>query len=133
MLIGPLDSKFDFLYWRGSDPKDRGYLTTAFRRGQWHPDGRRFLSGFSLNGWPRGYDISTKQPLGVLVPFIMDDQWLVVGPDGHYRGSKEIEEHIVYVAQIDAGHNITLSPAEFQKRYGWKNDPAKARLLKLTP
>ena len=31
------------------------------------------------------------------------------------------------------GYNITLTPAECQKRYGWKNDPKKARLLKLEP
>ena len=66
----------------------------------------------------------------MLVPYISDN-WLAVGPDGHYVGSREIAEHIVYVAQTEEGHHITLPPAEFQKRYGWQNDPKKARLLKL--
>jgi len=29
--------------------------------------------------------------------------------------------------------HITLSPAEFAQRFDWKNDPAKARLMKLDP
>ena len=36
------------------------------------------------------------------------------------------EEDLVYVALTDAGEQITLSPEEFEKKYGWKNDPAKA-------
>jgi hypothetical protein len=35
----------------------------------------------------------------------------------------------VYVAQTDDGRQETYTPAEFQKKYGWKNDPAKAILL----
>jgi len=64
----------------------------------------------------------------VILPLVAKDQWLVLGPTGHYRGSAGVEEHIVYVAQTDAGEYLTLSPAEFQKRFGWKNDPCQAWL-----
>jgi hypothetical protein len=49
---------------------------------------------------------------------------------GHYAGPKNIEDHLVYVAQTESGEHITLTPVEFEKKYGWKNDPKKARLLR---
>ncbi|GEM_PF-2506986 len=42
-----------------------------------------------------------------------------------------VDEHIVYVVQLDDGSHITLSHAEFATRFGWKNDPENATLLKL--
>lgn len=65
------------------------------------------------------------------MPYIVGNNRLVVGPEGHYTGPKNIEDHIVYVAQTETGEYVTLTPAEFAKRYGWKNNQAKARLLKL--
>jgi hypothetical protein len=46
-------------------------------------------------------------------------------------GLAAVEEHIAYVPQLDDGSNVTLSPEEFRARFGWKNDPKKARLLQL--
>lgn len=96
----------------------------------WNVDSRRFLSPTDF-GDMRGFDVVTGRRLGTLWPRITGEHWLCVGPTGHYRGSKGAEEHIVYVAQLDDGSNITLSPAEFAQRFGWKNDPNKATLLKL--
>lgn len=103
---------------------------------KWHSDSRRILSGgYASNGVIRGYDIATQQQLGSLWPKIRvgDDwfHWLCIGPTGHYRGSHGIEEQIVYVAQLDDGSHVTLAPADFAQRFGWKNDPSKATLLKL--
>lgn len=97
----------------------------------WHPDARRFIgrSGSHVNS----YDTRRNQRLGKLYPHITDNHWLCVGPEGHYRGSKDVESQIVYVAQLEDGSNQTLTPEEFAKKFGWKNDPAKARLLKLDP
>ncbi|HPM84001.1 MAG TPA: hypothetical protein PLF81_25015, partial [Candidatus Anammoximicrobium sp.] len=33
-----------------------------------------------------------------------------------------------YVVETDQGHE-TMSPAEFAKRYDWKNDPSKVTML----
>jgi hypothetical protein len=30
---------------------------------------------------------------------------------------------------VTDGGQETLTPAEFEKKYGWKNDPERARLL----
>jgi len=118
-----------FMYRRGETSQPGGFLTTAFVGGQWHPDGRRFLSDFNGTGWMRGYDVEHDRPLGVVVPFISGNNWLVVGPEGHYNGPKGIEDHLIYIGETDTGENTTLSPADFQKRFGWKNDVGQARLL----
>jgi WD40 repeat protein len=54
---------------------------------------------------------------------------LAVRADGHYRGSARIERQIMFVVQKRDGTSETLTPAEFEQRYGWKNDPAKVRLI----
>jgi hypothetical protein len=44
-----------------------------------------------------------------------------------------VTDRIVYVARADAGHQETYTRAEFERTYGWRNDPAKARFLALDP
>lgn len=58
---------------------------------------------------------------------------LCISPEGHYRGSPEVEKELVYVALTDAGEQITYTPEEFSKKYGWKNDPSQIRLVKGKP
>lgn len=102
---------------------------------QWLPDSRRFLgiSDAATEFGVRGYDTERHRRLGVIWPTISGDHWVCIGPTGHYRGSEGVEEHIVYAAQLEDGSNVTLSPAEFQKRFDWKNDPQQATLLQLEP
>jgi hypothetical protein len=102
---------------------------------QWRPDSRRFLGSSGDFGLP-GFDTRTDRRLGTLFPTIGNEKvwhWLVVGPEGHWRGPKGVEDHIVYVALHEDGSQHTYSPTEFAKKFGWKNDPAKARLLRLEP
>ena len=40
----------------------------------------------------------------------------------------KMSEDVVYVALTDDGRQVTLRPAEFAAKYGWKNDPEKIRL-----
>ena len=54
----------------------------------------------------------------------------MVGPDGHYRGSKGIEKQIVSVALHDDGPLKTYTPAEFTTRFRRTNEPDKATFLK---
>ena len=85
------------------------------------------------NNFLTGYDAETGKRLGTLIPGLADKHWICIGPSGHYAGSVGVEEHFVYVAMTDDGRQETYSPAEFARRYGWKNDPAKARFLALDP
>jgi len=97
----------------------------------WHPDARRFIGSRGLGA--KAYDTRRGERLGTLWADLPDGDWLCIGPDGHYRGSKGVEAHIVYVAQLDDGSQVTYTPKEFAAKFGWKNDPAKARLMKLDP
>jgi hypothetical protein len=67
-------------------------------------------------------------PLGVLMPFDLFGQ-LAVSADGHYRGNARVERQIRMVVQKRDGTSETLTPAEFEQKYGFKNDPAQLRLL----
>jgi len=60
---------------------------------------------------------------------LCDKQYAAVSPEGHFRGSPDVEHEFVYVALTEAGQQITLTPAEFAEKYGWKNDPAKVTML----
>jgi WD40 repeat protein len=81
-----------------------------------HPDGALRL-----------YKTRNAQPTGALVP-LAKGRWLAVSALGHYRGSRDIEREIVYVVETDQGQEM-LTPAEFARRFGWKNDPSKVRPL----
>jgi len=55
------------------------------------------------------------------------EHYAIINPEGHYRGSPQVDSRIVYVVQTDQSQQ-TLSPEEFSERYGWKNDPSKVNL-----
>jgi hypothetical protein len=40
-----------------------------------------------------------------------------------------VEKHLIYVTLTESGEQISLAPADFSERYGWKNDLSKVRLL----
>jgi dipeptidyl aminopeptidase/acylaminoacyl peptidase len=91
----------------------------------WSPDGRvlaradRYEVHLSdADGWP----------LGVLLPSGPFGQ-LAVTADGHYRGNGRLERDIRIVVQKRDGASETLPPADFERRYGWQNDPQRVRLL----
>ena len=50
--------------------------------------------------------------------------------DTPYGGSPFVEKQIVYVAQTADGTQQTLTPAEFAKKFNWKNDPNQVKLGK---
>lgn len=56
---------------------------------------------------------------------LRDQQYAAVSPDGHFAGSPDVEQEFVYVALTDDGEQITLTPAEFEQRFGWQNDPSQ--------
>ena len=75
--------------------------------------------------------METNRRLGLLFPWLTGDHWLCIGPTGHYRSSPGVEDQIVYVALQKDGSQTTHSAAEFASKFGWKNDPTKAGLLRL--
>ncbi len=71
------------------------------------------------------------ESLGTILVRRFNDH-LAVTPSGHYRVSPlEFERDLVYVVQT-ADCQLTLTPAEFEQRFHWKNDP-KTVVLKKQP
>jgi WD40 repeat protein/serine/threonine protein kinase len=58
---------------------------------------------------------------------------LTITPDGHYTGNDQVERGIVMVVQKDDGTQEVLEPADFEQKYGFKNDPNKVHLLQPLP
>jgi WD40 repeat protein len=70
--------------------------------------------------------LGSEKVVAVFLP-LRGGKGLLISPEGHYRGTPGIEEEIVYVAQTDQGQE-TLTPEEFARKYGWKNDPERVRI-----
>lgn len=51
-----------------------------------------------------------------------------ISPEGHYLASADVADEIVYIAETQDGEKLTLTQDEFERRFGWKNDPSKARV-----
>jgi WD40 repeat protein/predicted Ser/Thr protein kinase len=92
----------------------------------WSPDGKRIASSAyqTIQLW----DAATGKSEGVILPN-PHFHGLTIRADGHYRGDAKVEDAIVMVVQKEDGGTETLPPAEFEQKYGWKNDPAKVRLI----
>jgi WD40 repeat protein len=90
----------------------------------WSPDGRVLATTevAQIGLWD-----SDLWPLGVLLPGEAFGQ-LAVSVDGHYQGGRQVERAIRMVVLKRDGTSETLTPSEFEQRYGWRNDPSKVRL-----
>jgi WD40 repeat protein/serine/threonine protein kinase len=58
---------------------------------------------------------------------------LTIAPDGQYTGNQQVDRGIVMVVQKDDGTQELLEPADFEQKYGWKNEPDKVHLLNPLP
>ena len=72
------------------------------------------------------WDSETGVPLGAIT--VACDKIVYISPEGHYHCPPGVEKELVYVAMTNSGEQITLTPDEFSKKYGWKNDPTKVSL-----
>ncbi len=91
----------------------------------WSPDGKT-LACYS-RGQTRFLDPATGQLGTVLVP-LGTEKSLAISPEGHYLSiPANLTRELVYVVETDQGQE-TLTPQEFERRFGWKNDPSKVKL-----
>jgi len=58
-------------------------------------------------------------------------QGVLISSNGHYSGTPGSEKSLIYQAVKLSGQS-TLTPEEFGKRFGWKNDPSKIKLIETT-
>ena len=107
----------------------------------WSHDGRLLVTGshnnsghgdFLIDDLARDPTIRFWNPLsgeslGTILVHRFNDH-LAVTPAGHYRiAPMEFERDLVYIVQTAEGQ-LTLTPGEFEQRFGWKNDPETVRL-----
>ncbi len=100
-----------------------GFVTYS----SWSPDSK-ILVYCARDGSMRFWDIEKGEPAGVRLELI-GRRYVVLSPDGHFAGTPQIERQLVIVVLTDDGRQEMLTPAEFEQKYGWKNDPDKARLI----
>ena len=93
------------------------------------PDGQVYVT--SEDSMIRVVRMQDDKSLYTIVP-LREGKHITVSPEGHYRGSPGVEKDLVYVVQTDEGQQ-TLTPAEFSKRFGWKNDPSKVSPVTRPP
>ncbi|HTU19425.1 MAG TPA: WD40 repeat domain-containing serine/threonine-protein kinase, partial [Gemmataceae bacterium] len=86
------------------------------------------MSGERLHVW----ETDTGRLRGILLPH-PSANGLTITADGHYTGNEQVERGIVMVVQKNDGTQEVLEPADFEQKYGWKNDPNKVHLLQPLP
>ncbi len=106
--------------WNTNGPKNVG----------WSPDGALLAAsdGFVVQLWEPGAGRLCGNIL--LQPAL---HGLTIAPDGRYRGDDKVDSVIVMVVQKEDGTQELLQPAEFEKKYGFKNEPDKVHLLQPPP
>jgi WD40 repeat protein len=87
-------------------------------------DGRYMAEYF---GARRICRVQVDECLGVLVG-VRGNHVMQISPEGHYLASGDVSDEIVYVAELDNGERVTLKQEDFEKRFGWKNDPERAKI-----
>jgi WD40 repeat protein len=124
-----LDENRRLRHWDSRSGTLRKALVGVARLGQFSPDGSYLVSGTGS-----GYSFGLRfigTSTGLIEGTILLGQgtrFLVFSPAGHYLASGQgMEEALVYVVETEAGQE-TLAPADFARRFGWKNDPGQARL-----
>jgi WD40 repeat protein len=86
------------------------------------------LAGERLHVW----ETDTGRLRGILL-LGEQNNGLTIAADGHYTGDDNVERGIVVVVQKDDGTQEMLEPADFEQKYGRKNDPDKVHLLRPLP
>ena len=92
----------------------------------WSPDGQLLAApdyGCRLRFW----DMQSGELHAVLLRW-HGEEGIVVRHDGHYCVTPGVADQLVYVGQTSDGRQLTLTPDEFERQYGWKNDPSKVTL-----
>jgi WD40 repeat protein len=106
----------------------RPFAGTLSERYTWSADGRTLaFIQVGQAGDVRLFDADKGRPRGVLLSPGTDHAMFVLAT-GHYHAAPAAETEMVYIAQTEHGQQL-LTPSEFARAYGWKND---ARWVRFT-
>lgn len=113
------------------DPAEKKGIRTyhtagSVRYGDWTPNGATVVAG-SVDRTVQFFDAQSAALRGT----ILEDEGGVtlISSDGHWRSDPDKSPNLVYIAQT-LDRQITLAPAEFAAKFGWRNNPVR---VKLTP
>jgi WD40 repeat protein len=96
-------------------------------RARFSPD-RKLLASHHDHSGTQIWDIEPTRLRGTLMTIHgAQEHYLAVSADGHYRFTGDAQRYLAYVVQTESGQD-TFTPQEFEKKYGWHNDPDKVRL-----
>jgi WD40 repeat protein len=112
--------------WRGDLRRRVRTLNTTQLLGEvtFSSDGK-LVAGISLNRLHL-WETDTGRLRGILV-LGEKNNGLTITPDGHYTGNDQVERGIVMVVQKDDGTQELLEPADFEQKYGFKNEPNQVK------
>jgi WD40 repeat protein len=88
--------------------------------------GNKTLVSCTIDRSARFWNAATGQLQATLMA--EKDQLCCVAAEGHYRVPSEADTELVCVVLTAKGME-TYTPKEFAARFGWKNDPARARMV----
>ena len=112
------------LRWNLIDPPTEIFRVKNER--EWVIDkGRLAVSDYS---WVKFYHSDGQRAETLFIQQVAPDASLhafAISPDGHI--APDATDDVVYTAVTAAGEYLTLAPAEFQKRFAWKNDKSRVR------
>ncbi len=124
LLVGRYNNTVQNWEWRKGTLSEERYPHSTVNRVGFMSDGRYIFAGTQdrmVHFWDRN--------AGSLVGYVLDQGNCIIllNAKGHYRVTPSRTPDIVYVVQTP-GELLTLKPAEFAERFGWKNDPEKVSL-----
>ena len=102
------------------------YTAGNVRYGDWTPNGTTVVAG-NVDRTVQFFDAQSAALRGS----ILEDEGRVtlISSDGHWRCDPDKSPNLVYIAQT-LDRQVTLAPAEFAAKFGWRNNPVR---VKLTP
>jgi len=123
----PMNGRASVLLWsaaRGRPLPPLGAHSAGVHSLGWSRDSKLLLS--ACERVARLWDFPGRRPFTTILP-TGPSSGVAIGGSGHFRASGEFDpaEDVVYAA-VTADGQETFTPAEFQRKFGWRNDPAKA-------
>ncbi|WP_417386496.1 protein kinase domain-containing protein [Gimesia sp.] len=120
---------------RSAVRKRNFFIGTSFHLSKentaWSPDDRILAINVN-NQLVAFYEHQQDTVLGALSLIQTSDHLgaIAVDKSGHYRVLGKVQDQVCYTILKEDGGQETLTPADFETRFGWKNEPRKVELLK---
>lgn len=93
--------------------------------------GSEWAAAYALNGLSF-VNLRTRQRAGTFLQ-LSPAVYAYLSPEGYIKASGPYDQLLIFIAETNDGKLLTLTPREFASRFGWSNNPAKARVVFADP